>query len=627
MKKILPLVFAFAVAAIIGAVFFVQKRFATAKLEIPSVLPAETLVLLQLPDFPGTKVAWRQTALRKIVREPDVSAYIKLLEPMLPHFEAAKRKLGEIAKIDPIQAFIAVTDNAPTVIAGIEFAGKRSDVDVLLNELKTKMQEMAPAGRADIAMHAGHEVQMFHLKEKTFAASFHQRWFLIANSVDLLEQTLDSFVASHALGFETLASNPHFRKSVSRMPQNPDALLFVQTGSLIDRVVTLLSVSGQKLDSDKLKELQKVQALAAAMKFEGQNIRDSIFLLKPGEKAGEPLDKPALAFSTAETRLFYTSRFEVPDKIELPDASLDVTGVLQLFKGAIFQLQARGITMKDIRRAFGHEIGSILAWNDGRIYPSFLTILEVRDFEEAKRLLDAAAEITVGGAVLSRREMEGGVFYSFNWIGSSWFPTPSVALSSNYAVIGLSLDDIMAGLAEVSSGTGRGILSNEANFDAASASVITPTVAFAYIDAAALFGRIYRLAKTSLAAWSTLAPPSAPFLDPARLPLADSVTKHLGSIVYSQAEVENGVISESVGTVTLSQSLVAAALGGGAAFYPFVKEQIGQKGTFQGSSGIPGFMLPDQSEPAPSRSPGTYTISPEDTWTETAPNVEPSLLK
>ncbi len=599
MKKFLPLVLVVVVAVIVASVVFIQKRWGMVTLEIPSILPSETILFLHLPNVPRTREAWQKTSLRKMARESDVAAYLDLVEAAIPHFETTKAKLEEVAKIDPIQAFIAVTDDAPTVIGGVEFSGDRGDVEVLLNELKTKMQEVAPTGRFDIAMHAGHEVQMFHFRGKTLAASFHQRWYLIANSVDLLEQTLDSLGAYSALSFETLEKNPYFKKCVSRMPQNPEAFLFVQTESLIARFLSLLSVSGQTLSATKVKELREVRALAAATKFDGQNIRDTTFVLKPGEKAGEPLEKAALAFTSAQTQFFYASRFDIPDEIEFPDTSLDLTGVLQVFKGTIAAFEAHGITLNDIKNAFGTEIGTMLSWPEDRNQPSLLMILDVRNFEEAEKLLDTVAEAGVAGAALSRCEIEGGVYYSLVHNGSSWFPPPSIALSRNYAVIGLSLEDIRAGLEQAV--LGKRALLGSASFDRASTSVITPTLTFAYVDAPALFDRIYKLAHSILTTWSVLVAPSNPLMDPSKLPSVDSITKYLSPMVYSQAEVADGILTESVGPMTVNQSLIAAAVGGGVALYPIVKQQLESGalmtagGSFRGlSHTVPTSSIPSQ---------------------------------
>ncbi len=571
MKKFLPTVLAVVVALIIAGVFFVQKRLATATLEIPSILPAETVAFLHLPNVPQTKEAWQKTSLRKMANETDVAAYLDLIQAAIPYFEPTKAKFEELAYIEPIQAFIAVIDDAPTALAGFEFSGERSDVETLLNEVKMKLQEVAPTGRFDIAMHAGHEVQMFHFRDKTLAGSFHQRWYLVANSVDLLEKTLDSLVASNASNLESLANNPYFEKSLSRMPQNPDALIFVQTESLIDRFLTVLSVSGQKLSAEKMSELRKIRALTLATKFEGENVRDSTFVLKPGEEAGEPLEKSALAFTSSQTQLFYTSKFEIPDQIELPDTSIDLTGMLQVFKRTIAAFESQGISLNDMRMAFGPEVGTLLAWREEQTAPSFLMVVDVKEFEEAKRLLDTAAETGILGAALSRREIDGGVFYSLSQNGA-WFPLPSIALFSNFAVIGLSIEDITDGLEQAVSGN-RALLSS-ASFDKASASVIAPTRTFAYVDAPVLFDRIYHLVQRFLSSWSVLASPSNPLMDPSKLPSLDSIKKHLGPMVYSQAEVADGIVTESVGPLTVSQSLIAAAVGGGVAIYPIVKQQL-----------------------------------------------------
>jgi len=95
-------------------------------------------------------------------------------------------------------------------------------------------------------------------------------------------------------------------------------------------------------------------------------------------------------------------------------------------------------------------------------------------------------------------------------------------------------------------------------------------------------------------------------MEPAMLPSVDSITKNLGPMVYSQAEVTDGVVTESVGPVTVSQSLIVAALGGSAAIYPVVKQKLKEGTLLSGietfqwnASTAPSSIIPHAPAPAP----------------------------
>lgn len=606
MKKALPVLLLLA-AAVAVYLYVIQKR-PSGSVRAPDLVPDETIALLFCPDVPRTQEAWKQTALFKISQEPEVVKFLAPYRETIPGFSETRSKLEKIAECNPTEAFVAITDDKPSILAGFQFTDGRENVEALLAEAKAALQDAYPTGKSDIQLHGTVQIETFRTETSEFAAALLENWFLAANDFTLLKRTLDRLRRGDAEG--SLGKNALFKEAMERIPEKSDAVFFAQTGTVIERIITLLSVSGQKLKEDQVAELRKVKAFAASAKFEGENVRDTFFALKPGSDAKPELTQSSLAFTAPDTIAYYASRFEVPEKLELPDATLDVTGVIAMAKGFQIALESQGVTISAIGEAFGPETGALLTWGKDSMQPTFLMVLDVRDYEKAVSLLDSVARAGLGGIPIARKELEGGVYYAMQSTGLPWLPPPGMVLSKKYAVIGFSIEAIMEGLTQAASGEGG--VSQSRSFSTAVKSVDKPTRSFAYVDAQKLFDRVYGAARAFLITYAMFAAESSSMVDPTTLPPGEVISKHLGPMVFSQSEVQDGVLAESVGPVTFSQAIVASVVVGGAAALPLIKQQLEEGGLlpgpgaggYSGTSVFPGPTGQPEATPAPVDQPG-----------------------
>ena len=63
-------------------------------------------------------------------------------------------------------------------------------------------------------------------------------------------------------------------------------------------------------------------------------------------------------------------------------------------------------------------------------------------------------------------------------------------------------------------------------------------------------------------------PEAGQYFDAGKLPTTDVLIRHLGPSTFSQRQVENGILIESAGTLTVDQAVLGTAAGIGAAALP-----------------------------------------------------------
>ena len=119
---------------------------------------------------------------------------------------------------------------------------------------------------------------------------------------------------------------------------------------------------------------------------------------------------------------------------------------------------------------------------------------------------------------------------------------------------------------------------NSANFTgsdaykAASALVAKPNAAFAYLDTRPFFERAYGALKPlAMLGSAFLFPHVSDYVDLAKLPQAETISRHLSPTIFSEASDDQGLLLESVGPFTFMQAAIVGpgAIGAIAAPYYF----------------------------------------------------------
>ncbi|MEA3210243.1 MAG: hypothetical protein QOE70_3300 [Chthoniobacter sp.] len=566
MKKLIPAGVLLLVLAAAALFFLKLRRYLPEAPRGAELAPAETIFFAQLPNLRRSALRFPQTSLYKIWQEPEMQAFLEKPRQKVPWMRLWQAKCDQIARVAPGEVFVAVTSiegPAATFVAGFSFAGDPADAEALLAEPRAEFKRHWPAGKSDISGYKGRDIETFTYAQGELASCFNGRWFFLANDLALLRATLDRAENPAGALAGSLAGNPIFQQASAPLGTALDAMLYGQLTSLTDRLGSLAAASGRAMEAGQIAAFKKNQAIAAGAKIDGTQLRDTIFILSPGTAPQEPLPRNTLAFSGAQTLLYFATG--AATLLQLPDSLGLWSGLLPGFAAKEEALAAEGLKWKDLERTFGPELGSMVDWPDEASVPTLLVMLEVRDRERARRFVETLTAGGIGNPGWTRQQ-KGGVATFQAPLEGFPFVQPTIALSGEFALFGLNSAVVTGALSRLPSGNG-GLRAMPA-FSEASRLVSEPTAAFGYLDSQKLFDHAYGILRPFITMSLAFSPDTGSYIDAGKLPSAGAVSKHLSPSVLSQSTAKNGTLIESAGTLTFDQLLLASIGWGVAAALP-----------------------------------------------------------
>ena len=164
---------------------------------------------------------------------------------------------GRVAKVQraldavlPREGFVALTSidgPVPTGVAGFAYSGSQKEAEALIAEWRAELRKSWPAGTADLSVYGKREIETFATKDFTFAEVFTDGWYLIADNLVLLQQTIDRLDRKGDVARQTLAKSACFQGASAPRPcPRSDVLLVAQLGPLMERLISLLTAAGSK---------------------------------------------------------------------------------------------------------------------------------------------------------------------------------------------------------------------------------------------------------------------------------------------------------------------------------------------------------------------------------------------
>jgi hypothetical protein len=146
-------------------------------------------------------------------------------------------------------------------------------------------------------------------------------------------------------------------------------------------------------------------------------------------------------------------------------------------------------------------------------------------------------------------------------------------------------------------------LADSQTYKAAERLLPAPTNFFAYVDSAFLYSRLDASLRPMLLMAAAFMPALTSSVDLSKLPSPEVITKHLSPIVSSQRYDRDGYVAESVGPITLDQSVIGLAILSG----------LGATARQNAGSGLTGWGSSSISTPQPALSSPSPTPSPSRT--------------
>jgi hypothetical protein len=610
MKKIVsPLLVIAALAAI--AAFFIHRAVPGRHARASDLVPAGTIVFAHLPDIHGTSDRFTTTELYKLGQEPEVKAFLERPRAKAPQNSTWQTQVERIERVDPREAFLAVTSfdgTTPRLIAGFAFNGSRKAVQELIDPARAELQKTHPASKIDIVTYGGAEIELLTDNEFTVAQTIQKEWCLLATNLELLERTIDRLSGKKVAG-ESLATSALFREATAKLPDAREAIFYAELTDLTKRLADLMAASGQPV-SKELENLKKLRAISAATSIEAGKFRDTIYVLAPGSAPQPPLARRSLALTAPATLLYYSAA--LPADLEIAEATRAALALaLPPFATIDKAITEHQLQWSDLGTAFGPEVGFFVEWPQQSLQPLLFFSLDVRDREKAGGFVQALTSANGDTPAWTKEQKEGVDVYRMSPAQPQQLPIapPSIALSDKFLVIATNGD---AALTTIRRGqTKQDGLGAAPAFVNAQNSLIAPTGAYGYLNLQALFERAYGTFRPFIAMSLAFMPSAAEYIDASKLPTTEAVSKHLGQITVSQAQTADGILMQSTGVLTFNQAMIGMLAGSiGASLPALTNAKPGETLDVRKLFGLPGFpsSLPGAA-PGPPAAPGAGDVS------------------
>ena len=594
MRRTVLLVIAGAVA--VFAIWYVRRiSQETSSASVTALLPRETIFLAHVPDFNRTHDEFDHSDVCLLYREPAVQEFLRKPLTKLPKKGAASQTLREIERLDPKNAFFALTsmaNDSPKVVMGFRFREDPNSAEKIITGWCSEALGN-PSNRETI------EYQRRKIHISTFglfslASVYDRNWFFASNNLAEIKALLDRADGRVKNAKNTLDADESYRAAGAHMPSSYAASFYLQPKTISERLAALRATIQSSGATDERVLLEQVRSISGAMYFESGKIHDLLFVGMPKLEQDATLSRSSLALGTKETFFYLSMLLNVGQKIDALNQAAGIGGAVQKF----FQtFSDSGITADDWKAAFGVELGSLADWPSNAPLPSLILTLPVIDIVKASKIVEAVTHADKN-AIWTQTEKDSVRYFSMPSPADLVAITPTIALSNRIVVAGFNPVSIEQAIKR--DGSGSSELSNSQTYQTAAKLVPSPTNFFAYIDAALFYSRLDASLRPMLLMASAFMPGMTDSVDLTRLPAVEVITKHLSPIVSSQRYDGDGYVAESVGPITLDQSAIGLAiLSVGAAARQKASTSLTGWGSSSTGSPQPSLSPPSTPNPAP----------------------------
>lgn len=558
MKRPFLLAIVGAVAAL-GILYAVRLSERSPSKGISALLSRETIAFVHLPDLNRTRAQWHQSDIYQLYSEPSVQEFLRKPLARLPKKDSTSQALHEIEQLDPKDAFIAITkieNNNPTLVGGFRFRANRGDAEATIEKWRSNLLAKNPAAKREKIKHEQHEIDVFTVAPFTLATAIAGDWFFAANDLSELKAIL--YRADHPAQDRqsTLEADKNYRAAMAHLSAGYALSFYMQPKFLADRLAGLRPEDGRNVPPDQRTMIEQMRSICGATRFDRGKIHDVFFVGMP-KLEDTKLTRSSLTLGTKDTFIYLAMLLNPGQKF---DALNQATGAAPIAAGwqKILQSFARtGITAEGWKAAFGVELGALAEWPATARWPWFLGTFPVQDVEKAGKIVEAITRVDED-SIWKQTERDGVRYFSMVSPVNLFAISPTIALSNKIMIAGL--DPISVETAVKRNEAGHSELSNSASYVEAANSIPAPTNIFGYVDVPLLYARLDTTLRPMLLISAAFLPWVSDYVDLAKLPPAEIITKHIGPIVSSQRYDGDGYVAESIGSITLNQSGVGLAV-------------------------------------------------------------------
>lgn len=516
------------------------------------LLPADAVGYLAVTDLPRSAMRWPKTALAGIAAEPEMKAFMEKPLAYLNRDQGGDEAISILLGLKPARLYTGALPSAggqPATVVGFQYWGSQAEFDKAISRLRVQVGgKDSPEPSRET--HAGAEILSTPLPGGgVLYSATGNRWGFLANDRDAIVGSLDRAAGRSAE--PSLADDAAFTSVLARLPAAPDVMGFLRTGPVLDSLLAVGTAMGATPDKSQLEQLRKAEAVGFALKIDGADLRDAIFILRPDPPDIGSLTHAGIPFTAPETLAYFEFLFRLE--------SLSALALTPQLNAAIPppppEIQS---ALENLPKALGNEVSLAVDWPMDGIRPRVVVSIPVKDQELASNLLmqfsSLLPETTLSAA-------DGVQYYGFPSLRSA-FLNPTVAIGTGFLVAGMDVPDVEEALARQKIPE---TLEAAPAFAPALPVFRAANETFGYIDTKAVFERAFGALRPVIVFGAALMPGVDEIVDASKLPETETIAKHLTPIVVSQSRLADGYLIESSGPVTMLQ-VTAAAAGGGSIF-------------------------------------------------------------
>ncbi len=515
------------------------------------LVPPEAAAYVTLPDLPRTYMRWPKTTLAKISGEQEMKDFLQMPMDFLSKERGGNEAANILLALKPgrifVAAFAAEGGNVQSVL-GFQYWGSRGEFEKAIARMRAELHGGMPPETTK-EDHQGTEIVSSTLPDgSSLFTATQSRWGLLSNNREALVALVDR--AAGRNDSPALSADATYQKVIEKLPGESDVIAFVRPGQILDTLLKVGSQLGAAPDPKQVEQIRKAEAAGFALKLDGADLRDAIFVLRPNPPNVGVLEHQGLALTSANTLGYFgfLLQYEV-----LARAAQDPS--LQKYVPA--QAGDAPSLFDRLAGAFGKEASVSFAWPAERMTPEFLASAAVINPDQVGEILAEATSMLPETTVI---EKEGTKFYTFPTLRST-FLDPTLAVSGDLLVFGLNPAEVETALAN--RGNSQNLKTSPA-FAPALPALASANETFGFIDSKALFDRAFPLLRQIIVFGSSFMPGADQFIDASKLPQTETISKHLTPIIFSQTRLEDGYLLESSGPITMNQAAILT-IGSGAA--------------------------------------------------------------
>jgi hypothetical protein len=546
MKKII-LVLVVVLGVVGASIWFVLSRYGVT--DSASLVPADAVAYMGLPDLVQSGIRWNQTSLAKIGMEPSIQSFVERPLELLGQ-EGMDEAIGILNRLKPGRIYAAlytVSESGATGVFGFQYFGGRKDYDEAIGRFHDQVTQVSPGSQRTELSHAGDPITQIQIGQHSVFTGSHRSWAFISNDLIAIQGAMDR--ASGRVPSPSLADSENFRTVRAELSKSAEWIWYVSTTPLLD----LLLGAGEAVDAvvnpAQLEQARKISAVGGSLSFDGANQVERIFLLWKDVPKMPVIDRGGIDFTTAQDIVFMegvqdSSTLATPEYLtSLPPEFADF-------------LQQQGIDLTKLPSLFGDECVVVANWPTGAMFPTAMVALDIKDRAGVEAITRRMVENFTPTATISERQ--GATVFDFPIPGFA-LVDPAVAVTDTHIVAALTSSALNGALTRSSD---QETLAASPAFQSISAQWLKDSQSFLFVDTKTIFERLYNTARPMIIFGAAMSPDLAKSVDIEKLPETETISQHLGPMVMTQHVTANGWLIESSGPITLYQTIV---IGGAAA--------------------------------------------------------------